>query len=575
MAQLGATLRADHGHPSWSPASMQEAVMGPHEQTLPVDTHAQQEQHGGRHAGAVSTKLRERLGHAGAVSRKLREWLENVAARLFFPISTIVALGAFMKLSGLLSNPGDWPAGDVFKVVAFTIFAALPTWLYVRFLKVKLRAVYVDYVLNLHRLLPDHPSHLPRPPCSSEYFAAWEQGQADEQFRSAGPSPRSLDSRAPSPVPTSAENIYDVKFEAYFGKRPLMSDDSSGGAAASDDAPPPGLGSLLPIFAVWVALTTGWLAILLDNRFLTMSFTGAVTLQDALRFCFLGAYLFTLQLIVRAYFQNDLRSGTYVAVLERLAVSLILVSAIHALWALVADPGALAVVELGVAFVIGSFPLIGQQWLNQVVGNKIRISLPTMYSRHDLGDIDGLDVWYQARLIEEGIGNVQNLATSNLVDVILHSRAPVGRLVDWVDQALLLQHLPPWNQAAGKRRDKEQGRGQEDAIMSALHSLGVRTATDLLELYSPLAVQRAGRHQVHPWWPEFAGEEKDFTGFLKNLPPATEIPLGKRMLALVRTLSDEPNLTLVLNWQCGMKDYRRGRRVQHEARPSDAFELGA
>jgi len=157
-----------------------------------------------------------------------------------------------------------------------------------------------------------------------------------------------------------------------------------------------------------------------------------------------------------------------------------------------------------------------------------------------------------------------------LVDVILHSRAPVGRLVDWVDQALLLQHLPPWNQPddADRRLVKNQGHGGEDPIMSALHSLGVRTATDLLELYSPLAVQRGGRPQVHPWWPEFAGEEKNFTGFLKRLPTdAAEISLGNRILALVRTLSDEPNLTLVLNWQCGMKDYQRSRRVQREARP--------
>ena len=38
---------------------------------------------------------------------------------------------------------------------------------------------------------------------------------------------------------------------------------------------------------------------------------------------------------------------------------------------------------------------------------------------------------------------MQNLATANFVDVILHSRVPVGRLIDWVDQAILYMHLEP------------------------------------------------------------------------------------------------------------------------------------
>ena len=49
----------------------------------------------------------------------------------------------------------------------------------------------------------------------------------------------------------------------------------------------------------------------------------------------------------------------------------------------------------------------------------------------------------RGRLVEEGIEDMQNLATANLVDVILHTRVPVGRLVDWLDQAYLALHLPP------------------------------------------------------------------------------------------------------------------------------------
>jgi len=38
-----------------------------------------------------------------------------------------------------------------------------------------------------------------------------------------------------------------------------------------------------------------------------------------------------------------------------------------------------------------------------------------------------LSVWYEARLLEEGIEDMQSLATVNFVDVILHTRVPVGR----------------------------------------------------------------------------------------------------------------------------------------------------
>lgn len=67
-----------------------------------------------------------------------------------------------------------------------------------------------------------------------------------------------------------------------------------------------------------------------------------------------------------------------------------------------------------------------------------------MYLRHELGDIDGGTSATKPRLIEEGIGNGENLmrptwSTSH------HVRPPAGRLVDWVDQALLVLRLPPWN----------------------------------------------------------------------------------------------------------------------------------
>ena len=81
---------------------------------------------------------------------------------------------------------------------------------------------------------------------------------------------------------------------------------------------------------------------------------------------------------------------------------------------------------------------------------------------------------------------MQNLMTMNLVDVILHTRVPPGRLVDWIDQAFLLIHLDRADRADARRlRDGEEDAsscpGQRPASSA---QVGIRTATDLLKALS-------------------------------------------------------------------------------------------
>lgn len=67
---------------------------------------------------------------------------------------------------------------------------------------------------------------------------------------------------------------------------------------------------------------------------------------------------------------------------------------------------------------------------------------PNKDPAHPLSKLDGLNISYEARLAEEGIEDMLNLVTANLVGLMLRTRAPIDRLVDWVDQALLYLHLP-------------------------------------------------------------------------------------------------------------------------------------
>jgi hypothetical protein len=91
--------------------------------------------------------------------------------------------------------------------------------------------------------------------------------------------------------------------------------------------------------------------------------------------------------------------------------------------------------------------------------------VPSLESKYPLSDLDGLTIWDQARLFEEGIEDLHGLVTANLVDVILGTRIPVDRLVDWLDQALLYMHIPA---ESDKRFPRDE-----------LRALGIRTATDL------------------------------------------------------------------------------------------------
>jgi len=258
--------------------------------------------------------------------------LAELVARAAFPLMALASAGAFWLATPRAQD--DYIRWLLFLTV-YLILACLPTWLYTRFLSVKLTSIYVEYVLNLHRLGVDRPEFLPEPPYTSEYHETWANATKRHHTRH----PRDAESAEPIPGMT----VYDAKFDAYYGDR---RDDKQGVTRFC------GLGSLLPVVVCWLAFATGWLTIFTEPGFISGDL-GSVDLADALRFAFLGVYVFSVQLTVRAFFQNDLRSGTYVAIMERLGVALILVSVAHVVWAALPS---LAGMEPVIAFVIGTFP---------------------------------------------------------------------------------------------------------------------------------------------------------------------------------------------------------------------------
>jgi len=423
-------------------------------------------------------------------------------------------------------------------VVVLALFAIwcmsfLPGWMYIRFLGQRAGALWDEYVLNLHRLAWDSPGRLPRPPVTSHFY--------DEWFNHGGV------------LLANRQNIYRQKFDAYYGKS--VSESGHGESA------PIRIETLFPVFLVTAALAVAWTAVLWNPNFMG----NPSSVWDVLKFGFLGAYTFILQMLIRRFFQSDLRPGAYAHAMLRIIVVLIIVATLHELFHL-RDLRTEAVV----AFVVGFFPLVGMQALQRTAAAALRASVPSLSHPYPLNQIDGLSIWYEARLLEVGIEDMQSLATANFVDVILHTRVPVGRLVDWVDQAHLYLHLdriergrvehwiakrrnasPSGTDAKGnaspsgtdtKGKDSVVHGSADDAnragtrTRTALRTFGIRKATDLLKAFP------AG--YLDPYAP--LPEDSPAAAHLRALPKELD---AAQLRSIVRVLACNPFLTPVWNWE--------------------------
>jgi hypothetical protein len=434
-----------------------------------------------------------------------RAWLRRRAVAAWMNVLIAGAAVITVVTAGITSGrawpePGTWGVGAL-KLFALWCLAFLPGWLYVRFLDLRAKALWSEYVLNLHRLGWDLPWHLPMPPVASGFYQRWE----------AGPHGR------------PADNIYRQKFEAYYGRQITNTAPDENYSVRSE--------SLFPVFLATAVLAVGWAAVLWDTSFVTHP-SGA---WDVLKYGFLGSYAFVTSMLIRRFFQSDLRPSAYATAVYRITLVLLIVTVLHQVLGAAAEVAERA--QLAVAFVVGFFPLVGLQALQRVTSRALRQFVPPVASEYPLDQLDGFNLWYEARLTEEGVEDMQNLTTMNLVDVILHTRVPPGRLVDWTDQAFLLTHLErvDRDELNQLRQSGQPAQPAGQAPLSGaqarlnLRRVGIRTATDLLKAFS---VEQEDGERVF------------------RVPDGLEPPLPPDQLRLVVTvLAAEPGLAPVWNWQ--------------------------
>jgi hypothetical protein len=480
-------------------------------------------------------------------------WLRRKIVGLWMNI----LIAAVLLITWLFAWPlaGGPPVG----VVALSVFAVwvlsfLPCWLYVRFLGLRAGALWNEYVLTLHRLAWDRPGYLPKPPLNSEFYAEW--------FKDGGL------------LFAHRQTIYRQKFDAYYGKS----------VSESSNRPDPQvkIETLFPVFLLTATLAVCWTAVLWDPSFLQ----DPSSVWDVLKFGFLGAYSFIFQMLIRRFFQSDLRPSAYAHSVLRIIVVLLVVATLYQVL-----PTNNLRTQAVVAFVVGFFPLVGMQALQRIAAAALRAAVPSLSPPYPLNQIDGLSVWYEARLLEEGIEDMQSLATANFVDVILHTRVPVGRLVDWVDQAHLYLHFDRIERGSMERRlagrrNRTPG-GRTDATPAAAsNGAGNATGTAGITRGSVTTMSRAGT-RTRTMFRQFGIRKA--TDLLNAFPPqqmdpdvpiAPDSPWEAHLSALkeqgldiaqvrtmVRVLSHESSLAPVWNW------YRRGvreRNIPERLRPHEA-----
>ena len=126
---------------------------------------------------------------------------------------------------------------------------------------------------------------------------------------------------------------------------------------------------------------------------------------EPIQFGFLGAYWFILQDLIRRYFRDDLKTGAYISAAARIVLVTVTVTTVSLI------PLGSIQQQKVLAFLIGVFPQLGIQVLKAAVTKPFGRLIPTIKTEHPLSDLGGLTIWDEARLLEEGIEDIQTSST--------------------------------------------------------------------------------------------------------------------------------------------------------------------
>jgi hypothetical protein len=221
-----------------------------------------------------------------------------------------------------------------------------------------------------------------------------------------------------------------------------------------------------PLLLGTLVMALGWTFTLLHGDVKIVDENGISSLFEPRRsvvsFAFLGAYFYGLNAVLRGYVRRDLRPKTYSALTVRILVVVVLGWVLELFWS---DTTLYAL-----AFLTGIVPETALVLIREALSTRVRRVRRGGADEETvpLRELEGMDLYDRARLFDEGVTNIQSLAEHDVVELMLQTRIPIARILDWVDQAILYLHAAPAN-----------GKGPSREMFTSLRRYGIRTATDL------------------------------------------------------------------------------------------------
>jgi len=165
-----------------------------------------------------------------------------------------------------------------------------------------------------------------------------------------------------------------------------------------------------------------------------------LTWCDFFIYAVIGAYTFNLGVLVRRMFLADVTEHVYWGSINRLLLTCGLAFAFHGgaeALGIMSDKLFPPAFYFVIAFAPDVFLTVLKKQATKVFKDDGRVAdeLPIQM-------VQGIDIWKEQRLEEEGIESVQNLATADVLTLAVKTHYPMRTLIDWIDQAILIQQFP-------------------------------------------------------------------------------------------------------------------------------------
>lgn len=153
---------------------------------------------------------------------------------------------------------------------------------------------------------------------------------------------------------------------------------------------------------------------------------------------FIGAYLFNLGMIIRRLYVYDLNDNLFWGAINRLLLSVGIGIALDL--ALKSHDGnlhATLIVFFAIPFILNKVLVGVLRAATTHLGTLFNISSVSP-SGSGLQQVSGINIWKEYRLEEEGIEEIQNLATADVIELAVKTHYNIRTLIDWVDQAIVI-----------------------------------------------------------------------------------------------------------------------------------------